>query len=361
MTTTEDQPSRDMLSRRLRELREREFVRITQGDLGRALGDPDSPVSTATISMWENPSSGRLPPASRLEAYSRLFCTERSFEGGPHMLSLAELTPQERDRMEELREELLDLREGAREDAPARVEASAPEVAQSMWHFPDRSRITLACSRLPPERLPLSADRGFLNYVRLSGLADLDTLVDIYGEVRAYNPDSRITVVAAQDLTPQNVANHLVLIGGLTWEKLFPSFSRIFPIPLESEDPADRGAIVVDDPDGGAHEFKYTLSGNELVEDVGFFARGYNPAAPQRTLTVCGGITTRGVLGAARCFIAREMRENNERYLTPRFPHGSTYCIVMKVPVFNGEPITPNLSKKENRLYEWCSADIKAE
>ena len=360
VTTTEDQPSRDMLARRLRELREREFTRITQGDLGRAL-DANNPVSTATISMWENPASGRLPPEHRLEAYARLFCTERSFEREPRVLGLTELTTQERERMEELRQELLDLREAAREGAPARVEEALGPEPQSMWHFPDRSRITLVCSRLPEERMPQSADRSYLNYVRLSGLADVDTLMDIYGAVRAYNPTSRVFITAAQDLTPRDVANHLVLVGGLAWETVPPSFSRIFPIPIEAGDPFDRGAIVVHDPSGADREFKFTLSGGELVEDVGVFARGENPAAPQRTLTICGGVTTRGVRGAARCFIDREMRENNERYLIPRFPPGSTYCIVMKVPVFNGEPITPDLSKKENRLYEWCDSDTEAE
>lgn len=360
MATTEDQPSRGALTlaKRLRELREREFTRITQGDLGRALADADSTVSPATISMWENPASGRLPPPSRLEAYARLFCTERSFEGAPHMLGLAELTPPELDRMEELRGELLGLREGA---VPREERSPHSEEPQSMWHFPDRSRITLACSRLPDERRPRSADRDYLNYVRMSGFADVDTLMDIYGEVKAHNPASRIFITAVQDLTERDVANHLVLVGGLAWEAMNESFSRIFPIPFVPGDPGDRGAIVVHDPSGKDYEFKYTLSGGELVEDVGVFARGRNPAAPQRTMTVCGGVTTRGVRGAARCFIDREMQENNERFLLPRFPHGSTYCIVMKVAVLNGEPITPDLSRKENRLYEWCDAGTEAE
>lgn len=115
------------------------------------------------------------------------------------------------------------------------------------------------------------------------------------------------------------------------------------------------------DPDGGEREFKYTLDDNKLVEDVGFFARGANPSAPQRTLTVCGGITTRGVHGAAKCFIDKEMRQRNEQYLFPRFPDGSSYCIVMKVTVVNNSPLTPDLSKPENRLFEWCDASAGTE
>ena len=285
-----------------------------------------------------------------------LFCTPRSFEGGGvHMLDVAQLTPEERDRLVELQQELL----GLRDSAVSRKAPSSGE-AQSRWHFPDGSRITLVCYRLPPDRRPPSADEGILDYVRSADLADLDSLIDIYGAVRAYNPTSRVVIMAAQTLTQRDVASHLVLIGGRTWEAVTPWFSRIFPIPIEARDPADPGAIVARDPGGGRREFKYTLFGNELVEDVGFFARGENPSAPRRTLTICSGITTRGVHGAARCFIDWEMRERNEQYLMSRFPEGSTYCIVMRVPVVNNDPLTPDLSKEENRLFEWCDASTEA-
>ncbi|MGO8982578.1 MAG: hypothetical protein ACLPN6_26895 [Streptosporangiaceae bacterium] len=228
-----------------------------------------------------------------------------------------------------------------------------------MWHFPDGSRITLVCYRLPPGSRPPQSEPGDLNYVRFSGLSDLDTLIDIYGAIRAYNPMSLVVIMAAQDLTLRDLANHVVVIGGLAWKSVTPSFSRIFPIPIEAGDPADLGAIVVREPDGGELPFSYTLDDNgQLIEDVGFFARGENPSAPRRTLTICGGITTRGVRGAARCFIDWELRERNEQYLFPRFPAGSTYCIVMRVPVVNQDPLTPDLSKEENRLFEWCDASF---
>jgi hypothetical protein len=359
MTTASDQPGPAVfrLAARLRELREREFAKLTQTDLGHAFGDADGPLSPATISMWENPASGRIVPRSRLEAYARLFCTPRSFEGGVRMLAPTELTDRERDRLEDLKNELLHLRDRA----VVRTEAPASGAAQSMWHFPDGARITLVCYRLPLERRPPSADPSSLNYVRFSGLADLDTLIDIYGAIRAYNPDSQVVIMAAEDLARRDVASHLVLIGGQTWETVNRWFSRIFPIPIEAEDPADRGAIVVHDSDGREHEFKYTVVDGELVEDVGFFARGENPSAPSRTLTICGGITTRGVHGAAQCFTDWDMRERNEEYLKPRFPDNSTYCIVMRVPVLNRDSLAPDLSKSENRLFEWCDHRTEAE
>lgn len=240
-------------------------------------------------------------------------------------------------------------------------EARNPITRQSMWYFPDRTQITLVSYRLPLDQRPPSSDPDNPNYVRFADLADLDTLIDIYGAVRADNPQSQVVIKAAQDLAQQDVATHLVLIGGLTWEAVTPWFSRIFSIPVEAGDPFDRGAIVVRDPDNGEREFTHTLSGDEVVEDVGFFASGENPSAPRRRLVICGGITTRGVRGAALCFIDLQMRERNEQYVMTRFPNGSTYCIVMRVPVMNKDPLPPDLSKKENRLFEWCAVNTKAE
>jgi hypothetical protein len=347
------------LAERLRELREGAPVPLTQQDLGHALADARGPVSPAAVSTWENPGSGRMVPTARLDSYARLFCTARSFQGTPHLLEEDELTAAERTALIELREELADLREAAL----VPQEATSVPGDRSMWHFPDNSRITLACSRLPDDRQPQpqSADPDYLDYVRVSGLADLDALIDIYGAIRAHNePAKRVVITAAQDLTQRDFANHLVLIGGMAWESVAPVLSRILPIPIPAGDPAKRGAIVFAEPGGKEREFPYQIEDGKLVEDVGFFARGPNPSAPRRTLTICGGITTRGVRGAARCFIDWEMRERNERYLFPRFPEGSTYCIVMRVPIVNQDPITPDLSKKENRLFEWSDSGTEA-
>jgi hypothetical protein len=349
MAAAQPVPDERRLANRLRELRERAFVRLTQSQLGQAFGTPDDPLSPAAISMWENPASGRLPPAGRLEAYALLFCTPRSFEGGVHMLSVGELTREELNRRNDLLGELLALRE----NAESHQVVPSPVRPESMWHFPDGSRITLVCNRLPAEFRPAHADPGYLNYVRFANLSDLDSLIDVYGAIKAHNPTSRVVIAAAEDLRQRDVANHLVVIGGRAWSTVMPWFSRIFPVPIKAEDPGDRGAIVVEDADGTELEFKSTLVDRELVEDVGFFIRGENPAAPLRTLSIIGGITTRGVHGAARCFIDPEMRGRNEDYLYPRFPAGSTYCVVMRVPVVNRDPLTPDLSIAENRLFEW--------
>lgn len=356
ISSGEPSPGAIRLADRLRDLRER--VTLTQAALGQAFGDADNPVSPAAVSTWENPGSGRLVPVARLDAYARLFCTSRSFKGPPHMLDDTELTDDERRAFAELKQELLDLRDAA----AGRHGAPSGASARSMWHFPDGARITLVCSRMKQDPLPERSKPDNLNYVRWSDLADLDALIDIYGAIRAYNPPTtQVVIMAAQDLAHRDIASHLVLIGGQAWATMNASFSRIFGIPIEAEDPAEREAIVVREEDGMEKEFKYQLADGKLAEDVGFFARGENPSAPKRTLTICGGITTRGVRGAARCFIDLEMRERNEQYLSPRFPDGSTYCIVMRVPVINRDPITPDLSKSENRLFEWSDRAPEAE
>lgn len=246
----------------------------------------------------------------------------------------------------------------ARPDAPPQgQEGLTPQSRQSVWHFPDGSPITLVSYRLPIDRRPPSADPADPNYVRFADLADLDTLIDIYGAVRAYNPLSRVNIKAAQDLEQRDVRTHLLLIGGLTWEAVTPWFSRIFSIPIVAGDPYEHGAIMVKDPGDGEQAFEYTLSAGELVEDIGFFACGSNPSAPRRTLTICGGITTRGVRGSALCFIDWEIRESNEQYLMPRLRADGTYCIVMRVPILNRDPLAPDLSKRENRLFEWPRQD----
>lgn len=235
-----------------------------------------------------------------------------------------------------------------------------------MWHYPDGARITLVCSRLPDQLRPPQASRDDLNYVRSSGLADLDTLIDIYGAVRAFNPTARVRIMAAQDLTQRDIATHLVLIGGLAWQTVEIRASQLLPIPIQPEDPAERGAIVVRVPGGQDEEFTYILTRDpgtgrdQLVEDVGFFARGPNPQAPQRTLTICGGITTRGVHGAAKCFTDPELRGRNGEWLRPQFPEGSRYCIVMRVPVVNRDALTPDLSREETRLFMWCDASTES-
>ncbi len=97
-----------------------------------------------------------------------------------------------------------------------------------------------------------------------------------------------------------------------------------------------------------------------LVEDVGFLARVPNPFNHQRTLTICSGVYSHGVLGAVRALTDTAVRNRNEAYLARRFQGGS-FALLMRVPLVNAEAISPDLEIPDNRLYEWSSTDEAAE
>jgi hypothetical protein len=90
----------------------------------------------------------------------------------------------------------------------------------------------------------------------------------------------------------------------------------------------------------------------EQVQDVGFLARLPNPFNISRTLTICNGIHSSGVLGAVRCLTDKRVREANERYLAERFPDGR-FALLLKVPIVAKKVLSPDLQNPEARLYEW--------
>src|SRR6266571_764654 len=106
---------RQLLARRLRALREERWhgMKITQPQLARALGG-DRPLSVPLISSWESQNNPKIPPFPRLEAYAALFATTRSFTGDvPRRISPKDMNDEERQAMNELRQELVQLRNGA--------------------------------------------------------------------------------------------------------------------------------------------------------------------------------------------------------------------------------------------------------
>lgn len=344
------------LAERLRDLREREFKPLTQRVLGKALGGSD-PLSIATVSLWENPSSERLPPPQRLRAYARLFCSSRSFASAtPHLLGDDELTDVEREREIELYEELLDLRARAQSTEAATVssEQFAIEYQGSLWRFPDANAISIVCSDAPGADRPAYADQSHLNYSRYARHADLDALIEVYGQVRADNPRSWIRILSPRSLAHDFALNHIVIIGGAAVDDAAPWFAQGVPLPTVHES-------------GDTHTFTYEVEGQlreftsirdddgNLILDVGFIARAPHNIVPGRTVTVLGGITSRGVHGAALAFSDPHIRDANLRYLTEAFPRTDTFCILMRVPVRNDAALPPNLSNDDVRLYEWSA------
>jgi transcriptional regulator with XRE-family HTH domain len=344
------------LAERLRGLREREFRSLTQRQLASALGGAE-PLSIATISQWEKPSSDRLPPPQRLAAYARLFCTSRSFASGtPRLLRDDELTAQERERETELYEELLDLRERAQSTDVAAGSSGLPsmEHRSSLWHFPDDSAISIVCSDVPRADRPAYADQGHLNYSRYAKHADLDALIEVYGQVRAENMGSWIRILSPKFLAHDFALNHLVIIGGAAVNDAAPWFAQGVPLPAVQE--TGDTHIFSCEVDGQVREFRSTYDDDgNLTHDIGFIARAPHKIVPGRTVIVLGGITSRGVHGAALAFIDPHVRNANMQYLTDAFGEAETFLLLMRVPVRNEAALPPNLQDNDVRLYEWSA------
>ncbi len=356
MVAENDQPSipARRLAERLRALRERE--NLTQKQVARVLGGSD-PLSIASVSLWEKPGSDRLPPAQRLAAYARLFCTSRSFDGEePRLLSPDELTEQERDQETELYNELVGLRERAQSTnfpAPVRGQRSA------LWHFPDPIAVSIVCSDAVEP--PSYAQASHLNYSRYARYADLDALVAVYGQVKADNPERMIRILPTDRLVQDFALNHLIIIGGAA-SNAASLFAQDIPLPAAEKIPGTEPATHLFRCTVGeqAREFTSSRDGKgNLLQDVGLIARGPHPFVPGGTVTLLSGITSRGVYGAALCFLDSHLRDTNERYLENAFGNVESFCILMNIPVHYDIALPPNLWRENTCLYEW-SADTGA-
>jgi transcriptional regulator with XRE-family HTH domain len=353
MVAENDQPSipARRLAERLRALREQKH--LTQKQLARVLGGSE-PISIATVSLWEKPGSDRLPPAQRLTAYARLFCTSRSFDGErPRLLSPGELTEQERERETELYDELTSLRELAARSTSALATAKGPRSA--LWHFPDPIAVSIVCSDAVEP--PLYSEPSHPNYSAYARYADLDTLITVYGQVKADNPARMVRILPAERLARDFALNHLIIIGGAA-SNAASLFSQDIPLPAPEEVAGSDPVTHLFKCAVGEELRKFTSSRDDegkLVQDIGLIARGPHPIIPGGTVTLLSGITSRGVHGAALCFIDSHVRDTNERYLESAFGNAESFCILMNVPVQNDAALPPNLWRENTRLHEWSA------
>lgn len=331
------------LNERLKELRKDKG--LTQVELARVLSSEGS-VRDPTISSWEK---DKLPTPERLDAYARLFCTDRSFESGdPRLLRNGELTEKEKQKTSDLYAELIALRDKAQS---INLAAPAAEESDSIWSYPDGAPIRIACSVAPKADRPSYADPGHLNYTSFARFADLDTLIAVHGQIKADNPKSDVKVMSLQDFKAEDTRGHVVIIGGgaadhqagrlLCRKLLLPEPERVL---------YRTGAKTWDSHIfrfGESDRFKASFDEEGLIGDIGVFARGPHPSVQDLTVTVCNGITSRGVLGAALCFIDSERKIKNQQYIRDRLDNVQAYCICMEVEVLGGDAAPPDLSAPE--------------
>lgn len=331
----------ERLAQRLRTLRERGLgTRLTQEALATAFG-----VSVATISTWENPSSGKIPPHARLDHYARLFATPRSVVTTPPTLFPdTELSEGERRQMELLRQDLRRLRSSIEEGKTARGEVQRRPSYSPILTFPDEAPITILCTELPPNHRGKYADADEPNYSPLFRFADPESLLTLHTALHVYNPSSEIAYLTSSDLDTHNPPTHLVVVGGPAWNRATDALSSQLGLPVwqrvSKEDELD---VFVTPSD---HEFQPHFSANgRLVQDTGLFVRAIHPHDPTKVVLICSGIFTHGVLAMARLFWDKSVRSRNEEYITARFGTHPFFAVLARVRVLAaGRSATPDLS-----------------
>jgi hypothetical protein len=326
--------------------------KLTQSALASALGK-DVPLSPATVASWESRTAPKLPPRERVVAYAQFFATRRSLEPEPALVPLGSFTPEEQAAHKALLAELLRLHSAARGGAAP----DAPTVARRSWHFTDSGPLTLVCAQLPAEVASPLANPDNPNYTQLGGFGDLDAMFELHGHVRAENPSmGGVFYKAAPSVKADDLSGHVVIIGGIGWNDVTRRLIDLSRLPVrQEEDPAvATGEIFSTSADDERRKYlpEWSPETGKLMQDVGLLVRMPNPLNSNRTLTMCNGIHSRGVLGAVRALTDARLRESNEQYIARNFPDNQ-FGILMRVQVIEGETLTPDFHTEGTVLHQW--------
>jgi len=371
----DSQEPAQVLARRLRDLREVHFPgrKVKQAELAEALrGDGRRSVSVPSISSWESRTNPKVPPADRIRDIATFFASPRSLDGRvSHLLSTDEMTARERVAREQLLDELTRLRREALDSLRepllgAGISSATQEVAQSLSDGPYRikpgERITIVCAQLPQDMLQKMpyTDRSDPDFIELYRYSDLDSLLELFGHLRATNPIGRVGYWAADQLSSDDYTGHLVSLGGVDWNQATSSVLQRLQLPVRqvSDWTKDDGAYFeVTEQDGRktAHRPQLDESGGRQIlrEDVALFARATSPFNQKRFVVICNGMYGRGTYGAVRALTDERFRDRNAKYLRDTFGDSGTFCILSRVTVENGEALTPDWTLPETRLFEW--------
>ncbi|EWM10934.1 hypothetical protein [Kutzneria sp. 744] len=349
------------LPNRLRALREETWPGqiVTQAQLAEAFSGERS-TSVPLISSWESTTSPRTPPVNRLEQYARFFATARSVEGsGQRLLPLAELTAVERAGYDQLLDALTALR--PKQHVIRAVNAvMSSQLQNGLWYFPDTYDIVIVCARLPRDlvhSMGSYTDPNDPDYVDLYTYADPDALIELFGHIRAVNSVSQVDFKRADQLDRDDYTKHLVLLGGVDWNRLTRELLRRVDVPVEQTTRPNTG-----EPSGfevtenGKRMYSPVVRGGQLLEDVAHFYRGQNPFNVARTVTICNGMFGRGTYGAVRALTDVKFRERNDDYARDQLERHGAYSLLMRVQVVDGEVLTPDWTVAETRLHEWPEA-----
>jgi transcriptional regulator with XRE-family HTH domain len=363
------------LARRLRALREQRWpeLTVTQKQLAEAFGEDERPLSLSLISSWESARNPVSPPMHRLNQYSIFFATRRSVaEPRARLLPERELTPDELGERSRIFAELSELRFPDSPAGPARLPLAAPgdEIGGGPLYFKDQKPITIICSRLPEEMrrsMPYTNPRD-PDYVRSYTYADIDSLIELFGHVRAVNPTAVVNIRAADDLDEDDYTSHLLLLGGIDWNPVTRDIQQRLSLPVKLGDRPDSELyggefeVVVGDEAGKVIAPVLDTVGRQIIlrEDVGHVFRGRNPYNQARSVTLFSGMFGRGTYGAVRSLTDARFRDRNEQYLQKRFGRFASFSILVRVSINpSGAALTPDWTIPETRLHEWPSAEVE--
>ncbi|WP_163506941.1 helix-turn-helix domain-containing protein [Fodinicola acaciae] len=342
------------LARRLKALRTGRGIK--QAQLANVMG-----VSGPLISAWENADNPTPPPVERLKTYAELFASTRSADARRWQpVPVADLTGEELARRDELEAELLELRATATGEAPPATPTEINQIGGGPWRFPDGENVTIVCAQLPDDirgKMPY-ADPADPDYVRLYDYADLDSLVELFGHVRATNPNANVRFKLANHLSEDDYTTHLIMLGGVDWNVVTRQLLRSLPLPVRQarrEDDTAEAAFEVR-TDDGVTRFSPQFDADErrtLRADVAQFVRGLNPFNRKRTVTICNGMYGQGTYGAVRALTDVRFRDRNGAYIASEFPAAWTYSLLFRVGIFEAIALTPDWTAPGTVLHKW--------
>ncbi|HXJ24611.1 MAG TPA: hypothetical protein VNH17_02875, partial [Streptosporangiaceae bacterium] len=292
----------------------------------------DEGLSPATVASWESRTAPKLPPRETVMAVAQFFATQRSLGPEPELVPIDSFSPEEEAAYKGLLDDLLRLHSAARGGTAGEV----PIVARRSWHFSDDGPVTLVCPQLPRREASPFADPGNPNYTHLAGFGDLDAMVELHGHVRADNPSINVFFKAAPEVKADDLSGHVVIIGGIAWNDVTRRLIDLSQLPVRQEEYSalPTGEIFVTQVNDETRKYLPVLSSETgmLMEDVGLLVRMPNPLNSNRTLTMCNGIHSRGVLGSVRTLTDARLRESNEQYIARNFSNNQ-FGILMRVQV----------------------------
>jgi hypothetical protein len=240
---------------------------------------------------------------------------------------------------------------------PSDYSKASGRVSRRLWHFSDSGPVTIVCGQLPADTRGPLAYPGNPNYSELTSFADPDALMELYGHVRAENPMMDILTRVSSQVSRDDLTGHMVLLGPIMWNEISAQPLDIARLRVrQMEDPElMTGEIFVAEVDGMERKFLPKWGGDRqtMIEDVGFLSRMPNPLNSSRTLTICNGIHSRGVLGTVRSLPDARLRESNMQYIEQAFGEDPHFGILMRIPVITGKTMTPDFASPGTVLYQW--------